>query len=84
VTERKPPGVRHEDWIERQIREAQERGDFDNLRGAGKPLTDLHRPFTAERWAADYITREGRRSAGDAPAPAGAAPGAGRVPGLAR
>ena len=29
---------RFESWIERQIREATERGEFDNLPGAGKPL----------------------------------------------
>ncbi len=28
-----------ESWIDKQIREAQERGDFDNLRGTGQPLT---------------------------------------------
>lgn len=28
----------HESWIDRQIREAMERGAFDNLPGAGKPL----------------------------------------------
>jgi hypothetical protein len=38
VTERKPPGVNFETWIDRQIREAAERGEFDNLPGAGKPL----------------------------------------------
>lgn len=27
-----------ESWIDRQIREAVERGEFDNLPGAGKPL----------------------------------------------
>jgi hypothetical protein len=27
-----------ESWIDRQIREATERGEFDNLPGAGKPL----------------------------------------------
>lgn len=27
-----------EDWVERQIRTAQERGEMDNLPGAGKPL----------------------------------------------
>jgi hypothetical protein len=59
VTERKPPGVRHEDWIERQIREAQERGAFDDLPGAGKPIPGLDRPFTAETWAVDWIRREG-------------------------
>ncbi len=31
-------GVQYESWIDRQIREATERGEFDNLPGAGKPL----------------------------------------------
>jgi len=48
-----------ETWIDRQIREAQERGDFDGLAGAGKPIPNLDRPFTAERWARDWVTREG-------------------------
>lgn len=30
--------VPYESWIDRQIREAMERGAFDNLPGAGKPL----------------------------------------------
>lgn len=30
--------VQYESWIDRQIREATERGEFDNLPGAGKPL----------------------------------------------
>ncbi|MFC7640734.1 DUF1992 domain-containing protein [Streptosporangium lutulentum] len=38
MTERKPPGVSFETWVDRQIREATERGEFDNLPGAGKPL----------------------------------------------
>jgi len=39
---RRPPfalPAQFESWIDKQIREAQERGDFDNLRGAGQPLT---------------------------------------------
>ncbi len=28
-------------WVERRIREAQERGDFENLPGAGKPIPGL-------------------------------------------
>jgi len=51
--------MRPETWVERQIREAQERGDFDDLPGTGKPIPNLDRPFTAERWAVDWITREG-------------------------
>lgn len=30
--------MQFESWIDRQIREAQEQGAFDNLPGAGKPL----------------------------------------------
>lgn len=38
MTERKPRGVSFESWVERQLREARERGSFDDLPGAGKPL----------------------------------------------
>lgn len=59
MTERKPPGISFETWVDRQIREAEERGAFDDLPGAGKPLPGLDRPFSAERWAADWARREG-------------------------
>jgi hypothetical protein len=42
VTERKPPGVRWESFVERQIRQAQERGEFEDLPSAGKPIADLN------------------------------------------
>ena len=35
---RRVPFHQFEGWIDRQIRQAQERGDFDNLPGKGKPL----------------------------------------------
>ena len=54
MTERKPPGVDFESWVEKQIREAQERGDFDDLPGAGAPLSGLDRD-----WLSTYIEREG-------------------------
>lgn len=38
MTERKPQGMQPEDWVERQIRQAQARGELDNLPGQGKPL----------------------------------------------
>ncbi|MGW0040087.1 DnaJ family domain-containing protein [Rhodococcus sp. NPDC003348] len=41
MTERKPWNVPFESWVERQIRLAQERGEFDNLAGAGKPLPPI-------------------------------------------
>jgi hypothetical protein len=48
-----------ETWVDKQIREAQKRGDFDNLPGAGKPLAGLDRPFSATRWAVNWVEREG-------------------------
>jgi hypothetical protein len=59
VTRRKPVDMSFDDWTERQIREAQERGAFSNLPGAGKPIPDLDKPWSAERWAADLARREG-------------------------
>ena len=38
MTERKPFGVSWETWIDRQIREGMERGEFDGLPGHGKPI----------------------------------------------
>ncbi len=38
MTERRPAGVSFESWVERQLREARDRGSFDDLPGAGKPL----------------------------------------------
>src|SRR3954462_3925503 len=42
---------------ERQIREAQERGDFDNLPGAGKPL-DLSDSGDPDWWVKRFAARE--------------------------
>lgn len=42
-----------EDWesaIDKQIREAMERGEFDNLPGAGQPLDLDENPFAPEDW----------------------------------
>ncbi|MCI2238178.1 MULTISPECIES: DnaJ family domain-containing protein [Kineococcus] len=59
MTGRKPGGSSFESWVERQVREAAERGEFDGLRGAGQPLRHLDRPFSAEEWAAEKARREG-------------------------
>jgi hypothetical protein len=48
----------HESWIDRQIREAQERGEFDNLPGAGKPLQGLDGRRDDDWWAKSLIERE--------------------------
>jgi DnaJ-like protein len=58
MTQRKPPNVSFPDWVERQIRDAQAKGDFENLPGAGKPLPDRNRPRHDLTWVADYLQRE--------------------------
>lgn len=59
MTERKPPGVSFESWIDRQIREAMDRGEFDNLPGAGEPLPDLDKPRDESWWLRRKLQREG-------------------------
>jgi len=59
VTERKPPGVSWETWIDRQIREGMERGDFDDLPGHGKPIADVDRPHDELWWVRNKLQREG-------------------------
>jgi hypothetical protein len=59
MTERKPPGVTFESWVDKQIRLAQERGDFDDLPGTGKPLPGAGEPVEDQWWVKDYIRREG-------------------------
>ena len=58
MTDRKPPGVPFETWVERQIREATERGEFDNLPGAGKPIADLDKPHDELWWVKQKLRRE--------------------------
>ena len=45
-------------WVDVQIRQAIERGDFDNLPGAGKPLGDLGSPHDRDWWLKKLIERE--------------------------
>ena len=59
MTERRPPGTSTGDWIESQIRAAQEAGAFDDLPGMGKPIPDLHVPETELDYAAKLARREG-------------------------
>jgi hypothetical protein len=58
LTERKPPGVAFESWVERRIREAMERGEFDDLPGAGKPIADLDQPHDELWWVKQKLRRE--------------------------
>jgi hypothetical protein len=59
VTERKPSDIGFETWIDRQIREATERGEFDNLPGTGKPIPGQGRPDDELWWVKEYLRREG-------------------------
>jgi hypothetical protein len=62
MTERKPPQVKFQTWIDQQVADAERRGLFDNLPGAGKPLRV--KPGAADgdygqAWLRDYARREG-------------------------
>ena len=59
MTERKPPDISFTSWIDRQINEAAERGAFDNLPGAGKPLPKRSEEDAAQAWLREYLRREG-------------------------
>jgi DnaJ family protein C protein 28 len=47
-----------EKWIDQQIREAQERGEFDNLPGKGKPLDLTPNPYAREQELAFKILKD--------------------------
>jgi hypothetical protein len=57
---------RWESAIDKQIREAAERGEFDNLSGAGKPIAGLDQPYDENWWVKDLLRRENMT---DGPAP---------------
>jgi hypothetical protein len=48
----------NEKHIDRLIREAQERGENDNLPGAGKPIPDLDKPHDPYWWVKKLLERE--------------------------
>ena len=61
MTERKPQSMSFKSWIDQQIADAEKRGVFDNLPGAGKPL-ELKPEDDADygqAWVRDYARREG-------------------------
>jgi DnaJ-like protein len=59
MTRRRPPGVGWESWIDRQVREAEKRGEFRDLPGAGKPLADLDAPRDENWWIRNKLRDEG-------------------------
>ncbi|MER5495171.1 DUF1992 domain-containing protein [Streptomyces sp. NPDC002490] len=87
MTERKPPGVSFESWVDRQIRDAQQRGEFAGLEGAGRPFDEgVETPYDELWWIKRKMIREGlsslppslalRKEVEDALAAAWAAPSA--------
>ena len=58
MTVRKPPGTSFESWTEQQIRLAMEKGAFDNLPGAGKPIPDLDQAHDPMWWVKQLARRE--------------------------
>ncbi|MBL7258477.1 DUF1992 domain-containing protein [Paractinoplanes lichenicola] len=49
----------YESSIDRQLREATERGEFDNLPGQGKPLRGHGEDYEEDWWVKDWLEREG-------------------------
>jgi hypothetical protein len=43
--------------VERQIQEAMDRGEFDNLPGAGEPIEGIDRPYDPSWWAKEWVRR---------------------------
>ena len=52
----------YESSIDRQLREAVERGEFDNLPGSGRPFADAGREYEEDWWVRDWLRREGESS----------------------
>ncbi|MGC1756959.1 MAG: DUF1992 domain-containing protein [Trebonia sp.] len=61
MTERKPRQQSFTSWIDQQIADAENRGVFDNLPGAGKPLNikPTGDGDFGQAWIRDYARREG-------------------------
>lgn len=60
MTERKPPGVSFDFWVDKQIRDAEARGDFSRLPGAGKPFASGSETAYDEMWwVKQKMAREG-------------------------
>ena len=58
MTSRKPPGMPFETWVDQQITQAQARGEFDGLAGAGKPLPAWSDDETVYEWVVATARKE--------------------------
>lgn len=61
--------ARYESTIDKQIRMAEERGDFADLPGKGKPLSGLDEPYDENWWVKRWVQREGVPSEALLPTP---------------
>ncbi|MGN6791483.1 MAG: DUF1992 domain-containing protein [Streptosporangiaceae bacterium] len=68
MTKRKPAGMSFTSWIDQQIEDAAERGLFDDLPGAGKPLPKRDED-AAQAWLREYMRREGLSTQETLPTP---------------
>jgi hypothetical protein len=59
MTDRKPPQHTFPSWIDQQIADAEKRGVFDNLPGAGKPIPRRQEADSTQAWLRDKLRREG-------------------------
>ena len=59
MTERKPPGMSIETWVDTQIARGMERGDFVAPEGSGKPLPRRSAADDAYEWVVQKARREG-------------------------
>ena len=59
MTERKPPGIPWDAWIEQRIHEADEQGALDKLPGSGRPLPGLEAGYDPDWWVKQFVQREG-------------------------
>lgn len=59
MTERKPAEMTFTSWVDKQVAEATERGAFDNLPGAGKPIPRHGDEDAAQAWLREYLRKEG-------------------------
>jgi hypothetical protein len=71
MTERKPRQQSFTSWIDQQIADAEDRGVFDNLPGAGQPLNikPTGDGDFGQAWMHDYARREGVSPAEFLPTP---------------
>lgn len=58
MTERKPPNMSVDDWVEGQIRHAEAQGAFTDLPGKGRPIAGLDRELDPMTWVVNKLRAE--------------------------